>query len=57
MDALRNDGTFYVGDPVATSSDTAQRAHIKDRKLPGCASITIRPKVRMRGACTLTHAL
>ena len=43
MDALRNDGTFYVGDPVATSSDTAQRAHIKDRKLPGCASITIRP--------------
>jgi hypothetical protein len=35
MHAMWSDGTFYVGDLAASETDTAQRAHVKDRKLLG----------------------
>ncbi|ESZ25413.1 hypothetical protein X733_31180 [Mesorhizobium sp. L2C067A000] len=35
MHAMWSDGTFYVGDPAASPTDAAQRAHLKDRKLLG----------------------
>jgi hypothetical protein len=35
MHAMWRDGAFYVGDSAATETDTAQRAHVKDRKLLG----------------------
>ncbi|MFK0691149.1 IS110 family transposase [Mesorhizobium sp. IMUNJ 23033] len=35
MHAMWSDGTFYVGDPAASRTDAAQRAHLKDRKLLG----------------------
>lgn len=35
MHAMWSDGTFYVGDSAANRSDAAQRAHSKDRRLPG----------------------
>ena len=33
--AMWSDGSFYVGDPAASETDTARRAQIKDRKLLG----------------------
>lgn len=35
MHAMWSDGIFYVGDAAAPETATAQRAHVKDRKLMG----------------------
>ncbi len=35
MHVMWSDGSFYVGDPAASETDTARRAQIKDRKLLG----------------------
>ena len=35
MHAMWSDGTFYVGDHMASEADMAARAHVKDRRLLG----------------------
>lgn len=35
MHAMWSDGTFYVGDHMASEADMAARAHVKDRRRLG----------------------